>query len=170
MFSIRLFSERPALYVEPVIAFVTVQAQLLSTGDPDPVGAGLLTAAFAVIAVEDPGGSGQGNPGFHHVEELLAAPVKIIALGFLRGHVQGLGLQHQPDGLAGCPVVEGEGLLAGHVKQQIALADAAPQHHLNGIHTAGIVFRNTHHLLVVREGDVQQLPRCFKWIYSRDAH
>ena len=40
-------------------------------------------------------------------------------------------------------------------EQQIAFADAAAQHHLDGIHTAGIVFGNAHHLLVVRKGNIQ---------------
>ena len=83
--------------------------------------------------------------------------VKVIPGGFLRGHARGLGLQQQPYGLAGFPVIEGEGLLAGHVEQQVPLADAAPQHHLNGVHAAGIVLTDAHHLLVVGKADVQQL-------------
>ena len=43
------------------------------------------------------------------------------------------------------------------MKQQVALADAAPQHHLNGIHAAGIVLADAHHLLIVGKADVQQL-------------
>ena len=43
------------------------------------------------------------------------------------------------------------------MKQQVALADAAPEQRLNGVHAAGIVFRDAHDLLVTGKAQLQQL-------------
>ena len=94
------------LYIEAVVAFIAVHAQLFAAGDPDPVGAGLLAAAFAVVAVEDLRGGGEGDLRRHGIEELLRRAVEIVALRLLRGHVQRLRLQHQTDRFAGSTVVK----------------------------------------------------------------
>ena len=47
------------------------------------------------------------------------------------------------------------------MEQEISFADAAAQHNLDGIHTAGIVFGNTDHLLVIGKADSQQLHGIF---------
>ena len=65
--------------------------------------------------------------------------------------------QDQPDGFARLPVIEGKRLFPRHMEQQVALADAAPQNRLDGVHTAGVVLRNAYQLLILRKMNVQQL-------------
>ena len=55
-------------------------------------------------------------------------------------------------------MIEGKGLLAGHVKEEISLADAASQQHLNSIHAAGIVLADAHRLFIGAIRKIQQ-PR-----------
>lgn len=43
------------------------------------------------------------------------------------------------------------------MEQQITLADAAAQHHLDGIQAAGIIFGNADHLLIVGKFQLQKL-------------
>ena len=43
------------------------------------------------------------------------------------------------------------------MEQQVALTDAAAQQYLNGIHAAGVVFRNTNDLFVIRKFNIQQI-------------
>ena len=83
--------------------------------------------------------------------------VKVVVGRFLRGHSRRLGLQYQPDGFSRCPVIDVEGLLPGHMKQQVSLADAAPQHDLNRIHTTGVVLADADDGFVVAEFDIQQI-------------
>ena len=88
-----IFLNGDFLYLKPVIAFVTVRAERFAAGQADPVGTGLFTAALAVVAVEDLGGGRQGDPGIHGIEQLFAAAVKVIALGFFRSHIQRFGFE-----------------------------------------------------------------------------
>ena len=42
-------------------------------------------------------------------------------------------------------------------KRRFPLAHATPQDHLDGVHAAGVVLRDAHHLLIRGEAQVQQL-------------
>ena len=91
------------------------------------------------------------------IEHLGGIAALIVLERFFPGHRLGIGLQNQADRLAGLPVVEGKRLLPPHMEQQITFANAAAQNHLDGIHTAGIVFADAYHLLILGEGQIQQI-------------
>lgn len=74
--------------------------------------------------------------------------------------------EHQAHGLARGAVIKRERLFAAHMKQQVALADAAPEQRLNGVHAAGVVFRDAHDLLVAGEGQLQQLGGVARGLIS----
>ena len=56
-------------------------------------------------------------------------------------------------------LLKGEGLLATQTEQQVAFPHAAPQHHLNGLHLTGIIFRQTNYLIIGRKREPQQFLR-----------
>ena len=144
-------------HLEPVVGFVAVQAQLFLPGQANPVGSGAFTAAVAGVGMEDPCLFRQMDGCVLYLEHIRRIAALVIGKGFIPAHVLGLGLQHQPDGFVGSAVVEGKCLLAPHVEQKISLAYAASHQNLNGIHAAGIIFRDTYHLLVIGEFQFQQL-------------
>ena len=154
-------------HLEPVVGFVAVQAQLFLPGQANPVGSGAFTAAVAGVGMEDPCLFRQMDGCVLYLEHIRRIAALVIGKGFIPAHVLGLGLQHQPDGFVGSAVVEGKCLLAPHVEQKISLAPhveqkislayAASHQNLNGIHAAGIIFRDTYHLLVIGEFQFQQL-------------
>ena len=113
-------------------------------------------AAVAAVGAEQPRFFRKRKHHRLHVKQLLRLPALVVLQGVLLAQALRLRLQNKADGLARFPVVDGKRLLSPHMKQQIALADTAPQHDLNGIHTAGVVFRDADHFLVVREGQIQQ--------------
>ena len=145
--------------MEAVVSLIAVQAQLLVSGQADPVAAGDFSAAAAHVRIKEPGLFRQGEGGFLHREHLLRVAALVVGKGLLPGHFPGTGVQHQADRSAGFPVVKGESLLSPQVKQQIPLSNGAAQHHLDAIHAAGIVFADAHHLLVIRKLQVQKLCR-----------
>ena len=120
------------LYGKTVVTFVAIQTQLLIAGKTNPVGTGGFTAAVADIGSEDSRGFRQRDGGFLDIEHISGIAGLIIGEGFFTGQMTGLGFQHQSHGGAGFAIVERECLLAPHMEQQISLADAAAQHHLNG--------------------------------------
>ena len=143
------------LYVESIVGFVAVEAEFPAACQTNPVGSGTFSAALAGVGIEDPCLLRQLNRCFLHVEHILRLAALIVSEGFLTGHTQGLGLQHQTDGLVMLAVVEGECLLTPHMEQKVSLTHTAAQQNLNGIHTAGIIFGNADHLLVIREFQFQ---------------
>ena len=139
-------------HIKPVVGFAAVQADLFAAHHANPIGPGLLAAAFAGVGIEQLCLGGERNGGFLYIEHVFGLQALEIGKGFGSGHTFGSGLQHQANGFTGFAVVKREGLLAPHVEQQIALADAAAQNHLDGITAAGIILGHTHHLLVIGEG------------------
>ena len=101
---------------------VAVQAEFFVAHQADPVGAGAFAAAVAGVGIEDPGLFRQLESDLHHVKDLAGVAGLKIGEGFLVGGEMGLGPHHQADGSVGFAIVEGKGLLAPHVEQQIALA------------------------------------------------
>ena len=136
------------LHMKTIIAFIAIQAQLPVTRKSDPVCAGGFAAAVAGIGRKETGRFRHCDGGFLHIEHFFRLASLIIGKGSLSGHALRLRFQHQTDGFSGLAVVERICGLTAHMEQQISLTDAAAQHHLNGIHTAGIVFRDTNNLLV----------------------
>ena len=87
----------------------------------------------------------------HYPEHILRGAALVIGKGFLPGHALRLRFQNQPKGFPVFPVKEGKRLLAPHMEQQIAFADAAPQNHLDGVYAAGIVFADTYNFFIRRQ-------------------
>ena len=143
-----LLVHRIALDIEAVIGFITIQAKLLITCKPDPVGSGGFTAAVANIRIKKSGLFWQLDRCILHIKHILRLAALIVSKGFLPGHALRLGFQHQTDGGAGLAVIEREGLLTPHMEQKVSLTDATAKHYLDTIHTAGIIFGNADHLLV----------------------
>ena len=139
---------RIALDIEAVIGFITIQAKLLITCKPDPVGSGGFTAAVANIRIKKSGLFWQLDRCILHIKHILRLAALIVSKGLRFGHTFGSGFKHKADGSTGLAVIERKSLLASHMEKQISLADAAAQHHLNGIHAAVIIFRDTNNLLV----------------------
>ena len=137
------------LNIKTVIALVAIQAQLITANQADPIGAGRFTTAIADVGMKYAGFFGKGDRGFPHIEHLFRTAGLIIGKGLLSGHACGLGFHHQADRFAGLPVIERIGGFTTHVEKQITLADAAAQHHLDAVNTAGIVFCNADHLLII---------------------
>ena len=129
------------LNMETVVGFIAVNADLFPVLDAYPVGCGALSAHLAYIGVKDMRLFGQIQARFLHVKQLLGSCFLVVGKGLLPGHPLRLQAQHKAYRPAVLPVIEGEGLLACQMEQQIALPHAAAQHYLDSIHAAGVVFR-----------------------------
>ena len=134
--------------MKAVITAVAINAVFFISIKTDPIRASGLAAAVAGVGVKESGSFRKTDGGFLHIEHILRHKALIIVEGFLSGHALGPLLQHQADGFSGPAVVEGKGLLAPEVKEQVALAHASPQQHLNGVYAAGIVFCDANELAV----------------------
>ena len=135
------------LNVEAVVASGAVEAQLLPADETDPVGARYLTAARAAVRVEELRLLRQRDGRGLDIEQVGRLLRLIVGERFLARHPLRPRPEHQAHGLARGAVIKRKCLLAAHVKQQVALADAAAEQRLNGVHAAGIVFRDAHDLL-----------------------
>ena len=135
--------------LEAVIAAAAVQTQLPAVLDADPVAAHGLPARLTDIGVKEPGPLRQGDPGLLYVKERLRRLGMVKAEGLLPAPRLCRPLQNQPDRPARGPVINGKGLLARHVKEQIPLSHAASQDHLDGVHAAGVILRDADRLLVL---------------------
>ena len=105
---------RITLNIEAVIAFITIQAKLLITCKPDPVGSGGFTAAVANIRIKKSGLFWQLDRCILHIEHILRLAALIVSKGVRFGHTFGSGLQYQTYGSAGLTVVERKRLLTTH--------------------------------------------------------
>ena len=130
------------LYIKTVIRIIAIQAKLLITCKPDPVGAGDFSAAVANIRIEQPCLFGQPDRSFLDIKHLFRLTSLVVGERLCFCHTFGSGFQHQTDGSTGLTVIERKCLLATHMEQKVSLADAATKHYLDTIHTASIIFRN----------------------------
>ena len=148
---------RIALDIEAVIGFITIQAKLLITCKPDPVGSGGFTTAVANIRIKKSGLFWQLDRCILHIKHILRLAALIVSKGVCFGHTFGSGLQYQTYGSAGLTVVERKCLLTTHMEQKVSLTNTTTKHYLNAIHTACIIFRNADNLLIIRKCQIQQL-------------
>ena len=125
------------LHVKTIVGFVTIQAKLFIAIQTDPVRAGGFSAAIAGVRRKQPGFFRKPYGGFLYIKHLFRLASLVIGKGFLFGHTRRLGFHYQADRLARLPVEERIGRLTPHPEQQITLAHAASQHHLNTINAAG---------------------------------
>ena len=91
---------------------------------------------------------GQINCGFLDGEHIFLFACMIIIKRLLSCHFLNGLIENQTHGLAGFAVVEGEGLLSGHMEQQIALANAAAHNYLDSIAAASVIFGNANDFLI----------------------
>ena len=143
--------------IEAVVGLVAIQAQFPAVRDANPVCTCRFTTAFADVGIKQARPFRKLDGRFLHVEHFAGFTGLIIGEGLLAGHLPVSGLENQAHGFSVLPVVKGERLLAAHMEQEVALAHAAAQNHLYGVHAAGVVFCDADHLLILRETQIQQL-------------
>ena len=140
-----------ALNVEAVVFFRAVHAELPAVHDAYPVGTCQLAALLADVRIEVLCRFGEGNARGTCAEHLLIGQLVIIFQGFLPAHFAGGTVQHQAHRLPARPLIESIGALSSQVEEQVPLACAAAQDHLDGVHPAGVVLGYADDLFVFRE-------------------
>ena len=135
--------------MEAVILRIAVHAELLPSGQTNPVGSCHFPTALAHVRIEDSGRFRERNYGFLYKKELLCRECQIAVQRFFSRSLPFRLLKKQTNRFAGLAVIEGKCLLACHVKQEIAFSDAAAQHRLDGVAAAGIIFGNADGFLVL---------------------
>src|SRR5699024_6816950 len=109
----------------------------------DPVASRPFMAFLTDNRVKNPCLFRQGNLRLFHIEKFLRLLTLQVLKGFLPHHPRRPFPQYQAYRLSRCPVIKGESLFPCHMKQKVSLPYAASQDHLDGIHSAGVIFRDT---------------------------
>lgn len=116
-----------------------------------------LAAAGAFYAAEYPRALGQGDERGLYVKKLGGLAALEIGEALGPAHALRAGAQDEAHAFAGAALIKAEGLLAGEMEHQVALAGAAAEHYLHGVHAAGVVFAYAADLLVAGELEAEKL-------------